>query len=100
MIVDIGPYRHKKWWNPWSWGKRRSNVHIDNWDTWNLDHTLALIIYPALVKVKEQKPGSPFVDNEDVPDELRHEYDPEDFSYENDKTFHDRWSWVLGEMTY
>ena len=33
--------------------KRKEIVRIDHFDTWNLDHTLALIILPALKKLKE-----------------------------------------------
>lgn len=38
---------------------RKVEVHIDNHDTWNLDHTLALIILPALIQLKTQQHGVP-----------------------------------------
>jgi hypothetical protein len=38
---------------------RKIEVQIDKWDTWNLDHTLALIIYPALLQLKQDKHGIP-----------------------------------------
>lgn len=39
--------------------KRNVKIHIDPWDTWSLDSTLALIIHPALVQFKEQNCGYP-----------------------------------------
>jgi hypothetical protein len=50
---------------------QKVKVHIDRWDTWSMDHTLALIILPMLVQLKESKHGAPHVDNADVPKELR-----------------------------
>jgi len=38
---------------------RRIDIEIDRYDTWNLDHTLALIILPALIQLKQQKHGVP-----------------------------------------
>ena len=51
--------------------KRRVKVRIDRWDTWSMDHTLALVILPMLRQLKETKHGAPFVDDEDVPEHLR-----------------------------
>lgn len=53
MKVNIGKFPKK------STGKRKINIEIDNYDTWNLDHTLALIIYPALLQLKATKQGVP-----------------------------------------
>ena len=50
---------------------REIDVTIDNYDLWNLDNTLAYIIHPALVKLKEIKNGAPKVDDEDVPEHLK-----------------------------
>lgn len=38
---------------------RRVSVEIEKFDTWSLDHTLALIILPALLQLKETKQGVP-----------------------------------------
>jgi len=51
--------------------KRKEYVHIDEYDTWNMDSTLALIILPMLKQLKETKHGSANVENEDVPEYLR-----------------------------
>lgn len=71
-------------------------VKIDNKDLWNLDETLRHVIKPALIKLREEKFGSPRVDNEDVPENLwNHSADPL-----KDDTVHERWDWVLDEMIY
>ena len=41
-------------------------VKIDEYDTWNMDGTLADIILPMLKQIKESKHGSPNVDGEVV----------------------------------
>ena len=53
MKINIGKYPKN------ANGRRKINVQIDNYDTWNLDHTLALIIYPALLQLKATKQGVP-----------------------------------------
>lgn len=83
--------------------ERKVRVRINPSDTWSMDNTLAHIIAPMLVQLKEDKHGSPFVDNEDVPEELRcSEEDQnkcEQFGY-TDKNFHKRWDWVMDEMIF
>lgn len=87
--------------------KRKVKIKIHNYDTWSMDHTLSLIILPMLKQLKETKHGSPHVDPEDVPENLRP--DPkrvkmhkkgEIEEWEIDNTVHERWSWVLDEMIY
>ena len=78
-------------------------IIIHSWDTWNMDYTLAKIILPMLKQLKETKHGSPNVDNEDVPINLRA---PEEdvLKYkelgETDPDFFKRWDWVMDEMIY
>jgi len=81
--------------------KRKIKVHIDGYDTWSADHTLALIIHPLLIKMKEDKPGVPHVDDEDVPENIRSTAAKAKLDeYEIDE-FHDaRWDWVLDEMIW
>ena len=50
---------------------RINYVKIDRYDTWSMDHTLADIILPMLKQLRDTKHGSPMVDVEDVPEELR-----------------------------
>ena len=42
--------------------ERKVKIRIDNYDVWGMDHTLALIVHPMLLKLKEQKHGSPMVE--------------------------------------
>ena len=52
MKVKIGKYSKRN-------DSRKINIQIDPWDTWNLDNTLARIIYPALIQLKAEKHGVP-----------------------------------------
>jgi len=82
---------------------RTIKVHIDRWDTWSMDHTLALIVLPMLKQLKATKHGAPQVDVEDVPKELR-PTKKELAAYNKDGTtddkFFERWDWVLDEMIF
>ena len=81
--------------------KRKVKIHIDNYDIWSMDHTLALIIHPMLIKIKENKHGSPFVYDEDVPENIRStSAPPKKNEWDTDDNFHQRWEYVLGEMIW
>jgi hypothetical protein len=88
--VEIGPYSENG-------EDRLVSVHIDRYDSWSADHTLALIILPVLKQLQATKQGSPFVKNEDVPEEL---HSDEADAWEVDEHFHARWNWVLNEMIW
>jgi hypothetical protein len=85
--------------------KRKVKVHIDRWDTWSMDHTLAYIVLPMLEQLKATKHGAPFVDDKDVPKELRStsapplSEDDKDCGAVDDLHFK-RWDWVLDEMIF
>ena len=49
------------------WYGRREIVHIDHYDIWNMDNTLAMIILPMLEKLAADKTGTPGVYVEDIP---------------------------------
>ena len=90
--------------NRWSNNrKRKVKIHIDNYDIWSADHTLAMIIAPTLRKLKEHQHGYPHVENEDVPEELRFSLSDKEM-YEHDGTVdskHEaRWNYVLDEMIW
>ena len=90
MKVEIG--------EPNGEGTEVENIHIDKWDTWSMDYTLALIALPMLKQLKETKHGAPFVDMEDRPEAYRCEFDRK--SGDTD-TFHfSSWDWVLDEMIF
>ena len=93
--------------------KRKIEIHIDRWDTWSMDNTLALIVLPMLKQLRDSKHSYSYVDIEDVPENLRlidHNDDepgsqlslfnnkvrnPEDISIGEDQ-----WNWVLNEMIF
>ena len=80
---------------------QKINVRIDNYDTWSMDHTLAPIVLPMLVQLKKTKHGSPWVDDEDVPEELRStSAPPKENDYDTDDNHHARWDWALDEMIW
>ena len=87
----------------WIYNKRKRNikVKIDKWDTWSMDHTLAYIITPMLKQLKETKQGAPFVDDEDVPEELKStSVPPKENEYDTDANHFKRWDYVLDEMIW
>lgn len=80
---------------------RKISVRIDRWDTWSADNTLAHIIVPLLNQLKENKQGAPWVDDEDVPENLRStSAPPKDNTWDLDEFHFDRWDWVLDEMIW
>ena len=97
---------------------RWTYIKIDRWDTWSMDHTLAEIILPMLIQLRNDKHGSPMVDDEDVPEELRSVKKPKLKRKKNDvrntiqvhavdmgeddgeSTVHLKWDWVLNEMIW
>lgn len=86
----------------WIHGKKDQTikVHIDRWDTWSMDHTLGYIVLPMLKQLKESKHGAPYVDLDDVPEELHPKPDLKDMDYQTDETHFERWDWVLDEMIF
>lgn len=82
---------------------QKVKVHIDRWDTWSMDHTLAPIILPMLVQLKESKHGAPNVDNADVPKELRatkKQIEAYGKKGDVDPKHFERWDWILDEMIW
>jgi hypothetical protein len=81
--------------------QRRVKIRIDNYDTWNMDGTLSLIILPMLKQLKETKHGAPYVDDKDVPKELKStSAPPKENEYDVDDNHFKRWDWVLDEMIW
>jgi hypothetical protein len=76
-------------------------VKIDKWDTWSMDATLGMIVLPMLKQLKATKQGAPFVDDEDVPDELKSTSAPaKENEYDTDDNHFKRWDWALDEMIF
>jgi len=108
MKVKIGKYPTHRWYHNFLYklgikNEPKVSVHIDDFDTWSMDHTLSYIIEPMLKQLKATKQGSPFVDPEDVPSELRptkKELTEYTKNGETDSKFFERWDWVMGEMIF
>ena len=79
---------------------RINYVKIDYYDTWNMDSTLSDIILPMLKQLKENQHGAPFVEDEDVPKELRSIYALPREPWDTDGNHFKRWEWVLDEMIF
>lgn len=80
---------------------RKTKIHIDRYDTWNMDHTLALIVLPMLKQLKATKHGSPATDDEDVPEHLRSTVaGPKENEWDTDDLWSERWDWIMDEMIY
>ena len=76
-------------------------VKIDYWDTWSMDHTLGQIALPMLKQLKDKKHGSPCVDDEDVPEELKSTSAPaKENEWDVDDNHFKRWDWVMDEMIF
>jgi len=98
MRIFIGKYPSAR-----SNKERKVNIRIDDYDVWNMDETLAMIIVPMLKRLKEIKHGGPHVDDDDVPEgmNLRSYEAPEpEEEYDVDANFFKRWDWVMDEMIW
>ena len=78
-------------------------IHIDNFDCWSLDYTLARIIHPALIRLKETKHGYPELWEDGMV--THHNWDRQlhfDFIDEDIETNYliDKWNGVLDKMIY
>src|SRR6056300_10124 len=109
MKVKIGKFPQHWPWSNWLYEKfgyspeQKVKVHIDKWDTWSMDHTLAPIILPMLKQLKETKHGAPYVESADVPKELRinvHQKVAYKKDGTTDENFFKRWDWILDEMIW
>lgn len=95
---------------------RKIKVKIHDYDTWGMDNTLAYIILPMLKQLKATKHGSPYVDQEDLPPELRLTKREQKVFYDGhwnkklkateeeidaaSKKFHSQFDWILDQMIW
>jgi len=96
MKVKIGKYPKNN--------RRKINIEIDKYDTWSLDHTLAMIIYPALLQLKATKHGVPSEFVNDIGGAEWEEQNSFDFYKETHdeawKEGNKRWDEVLDKMIW
>lgn len=90
------------WLDTW-WDRHRVSVKTDPWDHWNADSTMAALIHPILVDLRTKTHGAPYVDDEDVPQELRlnltqEQIDSGDTGHGD--AFFERWTWILDEIIW
>lgn len=90
-----------------AWLKRKSykteqkeKIHIDNWDVWSFDNTLAKIIEPMLRIRKEKGHGAPSVDDEDVPELFRRPVTDLTKEWDTDINWFLRFDWLLAELIW
>ena len=79
------------------------HVDIDDHDIWNLDYTLACIIHPALVRLKETQHGYPELWEDGM---CYHEYYSRQLHFDfideevESKYLQDKWNGILDDMIY
>lgn len=82
---------------------RKVEINIDYFDTWSLDHTLAMIILPALIQLKESKHGVPNdfgnVGGENYQQQTSFEFYEESYSWAFDESCK-KWDEVLDKMIW
>jgi hypothetical protein len=97
MKVNIGRF-------PKGTGQRKVDVKIEKFDTWSLDHTLANIIYPALLQLKVEKHGVPSQLVDDVGGEDWQDQSCFDFYKESHNEAFEiacqRWDEILDKMIW
>ena len=95
MKINIGKYPKTK--------PQKVVVEIERHDTWNMGHTLALIIYPMLLKLKEEKQGIPseFADagGEDYVDQKSFDFYEDSHKWAFDEKVK-QWDVVLDKMIW
>jgi hypothetical protein len=81
--------------------KRKIEIKLHPYDSWNAFYDLSLIILPLLKQVKKDKHGHPWVDDSDAPPELSSvNASPKLYEYEWDDNCGKRWDYVLNEMIW
>ena len=74
-------------------------IRISRRDLYSLDHSLSHIILEGLVRFKKDNNFSiPFVDDEDVPQDMRYESHNTEAIEANNELLEQRWEYVLDQM--
>ena len=81
--------------------KRQEYVHIDDYDVWNMDETLRIIIGPMFKKLKAVKHSFGMIADTDVPEPLQSIYaQPKENEWDCDNLAEARYEWLLDEMIW
>jgi hypothetical protein len=90
----------------WVWDKldrKIDYVKIDRWDYWSVDHTLSRIIAPLLKEMRANKQSYGWIDDKDVPEELRSTAPGARDGLQEwdwDHNAEARYNWVIDEMIW
>ncbi len=84
---------YKEGRDPWE----KVDIRIDEEDTWSMDCTLAEIVVPMLIQLRDTTHGYPFdlMHDENIPKDYDNEYD----DYDDGKGF-ERWKVILDKMIF
>ena len=105
MVVNITKYPTHRWYHNFLhkvFGYKNEQaiyVKIDKWDTWSMDHTLAHIVAPMLIQLRDTTHSFNTVDIEDRPEHLIGTL-PATNSHEPDEFAEQAWDWALSEMIF
>ena len=105
MQVNITKYPTHRWYHNFLnkvFGYKNEQavyIQIDKWDTWSMDYTLAYIVAPMLVQLRDTTHSFGNVDIEDRPEHLVGTL-PTPNSHEPDEFAEQAWEWVLNEMIF
>ncbi len=77
--------------------ERKIKIQLDPYDTWSMDHTLALIIHPMLVQLKATNHGFFMSDPEDAP--TIGKGDETDYGH-SDSLAEQRYNWIMDELIW
>ena len=90
-------------WNSWYTNLNRlSFIKCSYQDTWAGYNTMAQLILPIIKKSLKEKHGIPFVEDEDVPENIRSSNSKEEkkSNYEIDEFYDKRWDYVTNEIIF
>ena len=97
MKVNLGKF-------PKGNGNRKVDIKIENYDTWNMDHSLSMIILPMLIQLKNTKHGVPSDIINDVGGADYDQQDSFDFYKETHNDAFDeackKWDEILDKMIW
>jgi len=85
--------------------ERKVKIRVDHYDVWSADQTIAMLIVPILHELRHSKQGYSYIDDEDVPENIR-SYNAPALTQEEicrgdyDEFAEKRWDWVLDEIIW